>query len=612
MPSGPSAKEFFISYNHRDTAWAEWIAWQLEAYGYSTIIQAWDFVAGSNFVLDMDRALKLARKMILVLSNNYLQSSFTSAEWAAAFADDPTGAQARVVPVRIEDIALKGLLAQIVYVDLVGKDEAAARDALLAQVKAVRGKPPHAPKFPGGAQPRFPGDAQPSFPGPTPGAPAPNPVQPSAAQPALVAPQDDISVDWPRGHLYPGTIHPVGVTIPSSLDCVRIKFEYNDRLMWVTGQGKLPDTNEFVCEFSSPEVLHNLEFKLGIRSLTEECVEPVKAYFFDRDDAQIAELGRDLELVPKLQPPSAIRTVLQTVLWLIGAEPEKPLPTRALYVAVRLVLLAVVAAGYHYYRTPDPLTHLKSDLGLLNTRLVVGARPNPVDPLQEFPITAAAAVREAWSLPPSWIIEPGFMANIPSPPNEDPAEQRQRKEDGKLRLIGPGIGTFPVPVGSALYDFHFAFAVELPPQGSACWILRAQPHSASAEPASVRGYHFTLTNRDATVYLSARAVGAPARLVGTTGYNLLKADELPLQLGAPCCSRDDRIRVQIEAKGSEITHTFQLQTLVPGSDDSIEYPPDPVYTPDLRNAFPYGAFHIINTSPGPGPAYEFIRLQDAL
>ena len=38
-------KDFFISHNKADKAWAEWIAWELEAAGYSTILQAWDFLS---------------------------------------------------------------------------------------------------------------------------------------------------------------------------------------------------------------------------------------------------------------------------------------------------------------------------------------------------------------------------------------------------------------------------------------------------------------------------------------------------------------------------------------------------------------------------------------
>src|SRR5262245_28780269 len=54
---GRSMKDFFISYNKADRGWAEWIAWQLESAEYTTIIQIWDFGAGSNFVLEMHRAL---------------------------------------------------------------------------------------------------------------------------------------------------------------------------------------------------------------------------------------------------------------------------------------------------------------------------------------------------------------------------------------------------------------------------------------------------------------------------------------------------------------------------------------------------------------------------
>jgi internalin A len=87
----PIMKDFFISYTKADQAWAEWIAWTLEAAGYSTVIQAWDFGPGSNFVLEMQRAAIEANRTIAVLSQKYLESTFTQPEWAAAFAQDPQG-----------------------------------------------------------------------------------------------------------------------------------------------------------------------------------------------------------------------------------------------------------------------------------------------------------------------------------------------------------------------------------------------------------------------------------------------------------------------------------------------------------------------------------------
>src|SRR4051812_21951835 len=70
---------------------------------------------------------------------------------------------AGLVPVRVEGCKPEGLLKSIVYIDLVGLDEAAARAALLRGVVPGRAKPETVP-FPSGGTPlvhgpRFPGAA---------------------------------------------------------------------------------------------------------------------------------------------------------------------------------------------------------------------------------------------------------------------------------------------------------------------------------------------------------------------------------------------------------------------------------------------------------------------
>ena len=158
-------RDFFVSYNKADLHWAEWIAWQLEAAGKSAIVQAWDFRPGSNFVVDMQRAATEAERTIAVLSPDYLASLYTQPEWAAAFAQDPTGEKGTLLPVRVRACELKGLLPQIVYIDLVGCDKAAAKQALLAGIKRDRAKPDAEPDFPteapARAEPRFPGSLPP-------------------------------------------------------------------------------------------------------------------------------------------------------------------------------------------------------------------------------------------------------------------------------------------------------------------------------------------------------------------------------------------------------------------------------------------------------------------
>jgi tetratricopeptide (TPR) repeat protein len=141
-------KDFFISYTSADRTWAEWIAWQLEQENYTTIIQAWDIQAGSNFVLEMDTAAKTAERTIAVLSPDYFTSHFTPSEWAAAFRRDPKGEHRFLVPVRVRECDVEGLLGQVVSIDLVGQDEQQAHAQFLAGVRRERAKPAVPPAFP--------------------------------------------------------------------------------------------------------------------------------------------------------------------------------------------------------------------------------------------------------------------------------------------------------------------------------------------------------------------------------------------------------------------------------------------------------------------------------
>jgi hypothetical protein len=58
--------DFFISYNKADRVWAEWIAWQLEERGYTTVLQSWDIRPGSNFVLEMQKAAAESERTLAV------------------------------------------------------------------------------------------------------------------------------------------------------------------------------------------------------------------------------------------------------------------------------------------------------------------------------------------------------------------------------------------------------------------------------------------------------------------------------------------------------------------------------------------------------------------
>ncbi|MFB6535030.1 TIR domain-containing protein [Streptomyces noursei] len=162
--------DFFISYSPADEQWASWIAWTLEEAGYRTVIQAWDFVAGTNFIDFMDRGVSESVAVIAVLSGHYGRSTYGRMEWQAALRAEPEEPERKLLTVRVEDIPIEGLLATITYVDLVGvADAATARSMLLTRVgQAVDGhaRPGRRPGYPGSATPaesvHLPGPATPA------------------------------------------------------------------------------------------------------------------------------------------------------------------------------------------------------------------------------------------------------------------------------------------------------------------------------------------------------------------------------------------------------------------------------------------------------------------
>ncbi len=152
---------YFISYTSKDQPWAEWIAWQIESLGHEAVIQAWDFLAGSNFVLKMHDACINSDATIIVISKAFLQKEFPAAEWSEAFSKDPEGNTRKLIPVRVENVDLPGLLSTIVYVDLHGtRNENQAAVKLNQGISVERSKPVAAPPFPNkkkeGDKPAFP------------------------------------------------------------------------------------------------------------------------------------------------------------------------------------------------------------------------------------------------------------------------------------------------------------------------------------------------------------------------------------------------------------------------------------------------------------------------
>src|SRR5215471_6348776 len=127
--------QIFVSYTPADERWATWIASELETAVYRTMFQARDFVPGINFIDFMDRGLSEATAVVAVLSRHYQTSRYGRMEWQAALRADPDNPSGKLIPIRVDDSPLEGLLATITYIDMVGvTDQNRARELLLSRI----------------------------------------------------------------------------------------------------------------------------------------------------------------------------------------------------------------------------------------------------------------------------------------------------------------------------------------------------------------------------------------------------------------------------------------------------------------------------------------------
>ncbi|MEU8659890.1 TIR domain-containing protein [Actinoplanes philippinensis] len=252
--------DFFISYSPADEQWATWVAWELERAGYSTMLQAWDFVPGTNFIDFMDRGVSRSAAVIAILSRNYIRSTYGRLEWQAAMRSSPADPGSRLITVRIEDFPLEGLLATITFVDLVPvADAETARSLLIDRIRHAmvgRAKPIAEPGYP------HPAPAQAGFVPPAPlGSPRTSGPRSRAPRRALDQPVHLLQIAGPRFDRDP-------TAVPPQIHAKRIFTEIETRLApaHVPGPDMLLIAGDLTRHGSLREFDVALEFVVGLRT----------------------------------------------------------------------------------------------------------------------------------------------------------------------------------------------------------------------------------------------------------------------------------------------------------------------------------------------------------
>jgi tetratricopeptide (TPR) repeat protein len=174
---GGDRVDFFVSHAGADRAWAEWVAWQLAAAGYTVELDVWHWKPGQNFVLAMNDALARCDRVVALLSPAYFERDrFTTEEWSTALLRRSNSGPGRLIPVRIEPMQpedMPEILRSLIFCDVFGMHAAEARRVLLSTV-AEAGSPDGEPAFPSHElpagqpdSPRMPGSLPPVWTIPT-------------------------------------------------------------------------------------------------------------------------------------------------------------------------------------------------------------------------------------------------------------------------------------------------------------------------------------------------------------------------------------------------------------------------------------------------------------
>ena len=147
MPAGPGVTyDFFLSRRGSVAAIAREVADVLAGDGHKVVVQDYDMPLGSSFVEAMHEAIQNSRNLVILFSRDYESSPYTRKEFTSFQALKlRSHEERRIIVLRCEDVPLPGLLADVVYQDLVGIEDREERRRRIIVAAARQPRPPALP-----------------------------------------------------------------------------------------------------------------------------------------------------------------------------------------------------------------------------------------------------------------------------------------------------------------------------------------------------------------------------------------------------------------------------------------------------------------------------------
>jgi tetratricopeptide (TPR) repeat protein len=137
MADAIEQRDFFISFNSADLAYAEAINSALRAAGFTTFFHPKDIDPGGNIPLWMEDALMNSRQLLALCTPEYMAEGavYSESERYARFWQDTRGAKFKLVPVELRPTMFKPLMSVYKRIDVKGMAPADAAKAVVAALK---------------------------------------------------------------------------------------------------------------------------------------------------------------------------------------------------------------------------------------------------------------------------------------------------------------------------------------------------------------------------------------------------------------------------------------------------------------------------------------------
>jgi len=119
-----SKPSVFISYSHKDKEWVkDYLLTNLENRGIPCHIDYRDFEIGQPSLINMEKAVEICDKTILVYTKTWVNSGYSQFEAIILQTDDPIGLKGKVLPLMLEECTLPKRLNMFTYADFTDKTE---------------------------------------------------------------------------------------------------------------------------------------------------------------------------------------------------------------------------------------------------------------------------------------------------------------------------------------------------------------------------------------------------------------------------------------------------------------------------------------------------------